>query len=35
MLHLAYALESDVYVGPTGKRLTTRGTLANDGATLL
>ena len=31
----AYDLERDVYVCPTGKTLTTRGTLVNDGATLL
>ena len=31
----AYDLESDVYVCPAGKTLTTRGTLVNDGATLL
>lgn len=31
----AYDLERDVYVCPAGKTLTTRGTLVNDGATLL
>jgi transposase len=31
----AYDRESDVYVCPAGKTLTTRGTLVNDGATLL
>jgi transposase len=30
-----YDLDSDVYVCPAGKTLTTRGTLVNDGATLL
>jgi transposase len=30
-----YDLERDVYVCPAGKTLTTRGTLVNDGATLL
>jgi transposase len=31
----AYDLERDVYVCPAGKTLTTRGTLVNEGATLL
>jgi len=31
----AYDHEADVYVCPAGKRLTTKGTLVNDGATLL
>ena len=31
----AYDRERDVYVCPAGKTLTTRGTLVNDGATLL
>jgi hypothetical protein len=31
----AYDRERDVYLCPAGKMLTTRGTLVNDGATLL
>jgi transposase len=33
--HFTYDHEADVYVCPAGKRLTTTGTLVNDGATLL
>jgi len=33
--HFTYDHEADVYLCPAGKRLTTRGTLVNDGATLL